>query len=41
MAAVDFKVLLLSAVGEPYWADVFHGSSIGDLTRGAFLAKGI
>lgn len=29
MAAVNFKVLLLSAMREPYRADIFHDSNMG------------
>ena len=39
MAAVDFKVLLLSAMGEPYWTDVLHGSDLGVSACGACLAE--
>lgn len=39
MAAVDFKVLLLPAMREPYWTDVFHGGSKGALGPGACLTR--
>ena len=39
MAAVDFKILLLSAMREPYRTDVFHGSSRGASRCGACLAE--
>ena len=38
MTAVDFKVLLLSAVREPYRTDVFHGSSVGALVCSALFS---
>ncbi len=39
MAAIDFKVLLLPAMGEPYWTDVLHGSDLGVSAYGACLAE--
>ena len=39
MAAVDFKILLLSAMREPYGTDVFHGSSLAASPCSACLAE--
>ena len=39
MAAVYLKILLLSAMREPYRTDVFHGSSVGASACGACLAE--
>ena len=41
MAAVDLKILLLAAMREPYWTNVFHGSSLKAPFGSACLAEGI
>lgn len=41
MAAIDLKVLLLPAMGQPYGTNVFHGSRLGASACRACLAEGI